>query len=133
MDYTDQIADAIKKLRMLDEKLGWEVNELNKSHDQAKNDLLGFGNKVKMLLAAQVGRGVGMEAIMGESYARAKHHQFDNINDYADHIRHSIDDAKNAKSKIADIIAHLEDCQRKKSALVAETKSWLDRANQIAR
>jgi len=131
MDTIAQIQSNKLLLNQTKAKLEIEIDTLHKEIDHVEQDALGVMNKVKMLVAAQVGRGAGMEAIMGEAYGRAKRGNFKSSQDYIDHLRESVSEARDAISQINDIVANLDSLERDQSNLNSRLGVWLQKTTDL--
>jgi prefoldin subunit 5 len=131
MDNHQTIQSQKKLLQDTKVKLEREIDTLYKEIDHVEQDAFGVMNKVKMLVAAQVGRGAGMEAVMGEAYSRAKRGGFKDAHDYIDHLKESIEEARNAISKINEIIPNLDAIARDQSSLDSRLDTWVQKTQDL--
>ena len=131
MDTIQQLQAKIKQLIDLKIRLEIETTTLHKEVDQVKNEAFGVVNKVIKLASMQLGRGVGLESILGETYSRAKNRQFNNAQEYIDHLVESISEIRDYVSHIDQCVANLEKCQHDLEYQIQETNSWITKADDL--
>ena len=131
MDTIQTITDKLNKLNLLKHFLEKEIDDFIKEIDQVESNTFGVMNRVKALIARQVVHNGGMNSFMTEVYSHAKNREFKNAQDYIDYLRQSIDATRGYISKVDQIYANLEKCQRDLSYKLEETKTWVIKADEI--
>lgn len=131
MNTFETISDNKNRLLSTKESLKKEIDNLYKEIDQVENDAFGAMNKIKLLVAAQVGRGAGLEAVMGEGYARLKRGGFRDAQDYIDHLKSSIEEARQSISKIDQVLINIENIERDMRSLENQLGTWAKKADDL--
>ncbi|GEM_PF-6652204 len=131
MDTTILIDAKIKQLKELKIRLEIEITTLNKEIDQVKNDSFGLMNRLKQLAAKQIGRGTGLESILGETYNRAKNKEFNSAQEYIDHLHESIREIREYMSRINEAIANLEKLHHDLDYLMNSVNTWIAKADDV--
>jgi prefoldin subunit 5 len=131
MDTSLLIDAKIKQLKDLKVRLEIEITTLNKEEDQVKNDAFGVMNHLKNLAASQIGRGTGLESMLGETYNRAKNKQFSSAQEYIDHLNQSIAEIRDYISHINQAIANLEKSHHDLDYLMNSVNTWIAKADDL--
>lgn len=129
----EQITQQIMQLKRLQDALDSEMDHIRKEIDEVERHAFGVMNKVKLLVAERMRRTTGMEGVMGEAYAQAKHKEFKDEREYIEHLKRVLEDMRSSISNAKGVVAELEKCQRDYASLDSRTQTWLDRANALMR
>lgn len=131
MEELEKLQATIRILQEKRQRIEREIDSLHREIDDVKQDSFGLMNNLKMLIAQQISRGQGLESLMGEAYARARNKSFKSAQEYIDHLKESIDEARDAISKIDNIRINIEAVARDLSNDLQNVRRWLDEAQRI--